>query len=84
MRTALYDKVEGTSLSLHQIGITTGTYQDKGKLKIDEAKLRTAMKDNFQEVVRLFTNKSQYAYSESLNDLEKGKQCITNRDWHRD
>lgn len=73
MRTALYDKVEGTSLSLHQIGITTGTYQDKGKLKIDEAKLRTAMKDNFQEVVRLFTNKSQYAYSESLNDLEKRK-----------
>jgi len=71
MRTALYDKVEGTSLSLYQIGISTGSYKDKGKLKIDEAKLREALQDNFQEVVKLFTNKSQYSYDESLSDLEK-------------
>jgi flagellar hook-associated protein 2 len=71
MRTALYDKVEGTSLSLYQIGISSGSYKDKGKLKIDETKLREALNNNYQEVVKLFTNKSQYSYNESLNDLEK-------------
>jgi flagellar hook-associated protein 2 len=73
MRAALYEKVEGTSLSLFDIGITTGAYTDKGKLTIDETKLRAALTDNFEEVVRLFTNKSQYSYTEALGDSEKRK-----------
>ncbi|WP_038287723.1 flagellar filament capping protein FliD [Acetivibrio straminisolvens] len=71
LRRALYDKVEGTSLSLYQIGITTGLYQDKGKLVIDEEKLKAALNDNYDAVVQLFTQSSQYTYSESLNDPAK-------------
>jgi len=71
LRRALYDKVEGCSLSLYQIGITTGSYQDKGKLVIDEEKLRAALTDNYDAVVQLFTQGSQYTYSEALNDPNK-------------
>lgn len=71
LRRALYDKVEGSSLSLHQIGITTGAYQDKGKLVIDETKLKEALNDNYDGVVQLFTQSSQHSYSESLNDSGK-------------
>lgn len=71
LRRALYDKVEGSSLSLYQIGITTGTYQEKGKLVIDETKLKAALNDNFDAVVQLFTQSSQYTYSESINDSGK-------------
>ncbi|HOM01292.1 MAG TPA: flagellar filament capping protein FliD [Acetivibrio sp.] len=71
LRRALYDKVEGSSLSLYQIGITTGLYQDKGKLVIDEEKLRAALTDNYDGVVQLFTQSSQYTYSQALNDSDK-------------
>jgi len=54
-----------------QIGITTGSYQDKGKLVIDEEKLRAALTDNYDAVVQLFTQGSQYTYSEALNDPNK-------------
>ncbi|MFZ5988615.1 MAG: flagellar filament capping protein FliD, partial [Bacillota bacterium] len=71
MRKALYDKVEGVSISLYDIGITTGLYQDKGKLIIDETKLRDALSNNYDAVVQLFTKESQYTYSESLEDSTK-------------
>ncbi len=71
MRRALYDKVEGVDLSLYDIGISTGLYQDRGKLIIDETKLKDALNNNYNKVVKLFTNESQYSYSQSLDDSEK-------------
>jgi flagellar hook-associated protein 2 len=40
---------------LFQVGITTGTYQGGGKLYIDEAKLRSAIAANPDQVQKLFT-----------------------------
>mgnify|MGYP001099186995 CR=1 FL=1 len=71
MRRALYDKVEGVDLSLFDIGISTGLYQEKGKLVIDETKLKDALTNNYNEVVKLFTNESQYSYTQSLDDAGK-------------
>mgnify|MGYP000418678322 CR=1 FL=1 len=71
MRTALYEKVEGTSISLYEIGIASSSYSDKGKLKIDETKLRDALTDNYDQVVKLFTNESDTTYDESLESVEK-------------
>lgn len=71
MRKALYDKVEGVSISLYDIGITTGLYQDKGKLVIDETKLKDALNNNYDEVVQLFTKESQHTYTDSLDDSAK-------------
>lgn len=58
-RSALYSQVEGLgSGALDQlvaIGIKTGSYSEKGKLYIDENKLRQAISDRPDEVAALFT-----------------------------
>jgi flagellar hook-associated protein 2 len=43
-----------TNINIATIGITTGAWQDKGKLIIDEAKLRKAIEDNPQQVADMF------------------------------
>ncbi|OIQ60536.1 flagellar hook-associated protein 2 [Neomoorella thermoacetica] len=48
---------------LSDLGITTGLYEEKGKLYIDEAKLRDAIQKNPTAVMNLFT-KSADKYSE--------------------
>lgn len=58
MRSALMSAVEGQSLNLTKIGITTGTYSEKGKLYIDETKLKQAISDDPDAVMNLFTQKS--------------------------
>ncbi|USK69960.1 flagellar filament capping protein FliD [Peribacillus asahii] len=56
MRTALYTSVEGTDFGhLSSIGITTTkSYQEGGKLEIDEEKLRQAIAENPNGVFELF------------------------------
>lgn len=73
MRKALSDPITGASLSLAKIGITTGSYEMKGKLIIDETKLATAIKDNPDGVTKLFTQESQYSYTDGLEDSSKRK-----------
>ncbi|WP_010681155.1 flagellar filament capping protein FliD [Acetivibrio cellulolyticus] len=71
MRTALYEKVDGVSLSLYDIGISSTSYLDKGKLSIDETKLKNALTNNYDQVVKLFTKDSQYSYKDALDDSSK-------------
>ena len=59
MRKALFDKISGLDLNLTSIGITTGTYQEKGKLKINDAKLKEAISNNPDKVMELFAKKSE-------------------------
>lgn len=58
LRASVYQKIEGLNLSLADIGITTGAYNDRGKLVIDEQKLRNALKENGDNVMKLFTQNS--------------------------
>lgn len=51
---------------LTEIGITTGTYQEKGKLKIDETKLKNAISHNADGVMNLLFKTSDV----SENDAE--------------
>lgn len=72
MRTALYESVEGVGITLDSIGITTtSNYKDNGKLTIDEDKLRSALDDNFDDVVKLFTSESDKEYLDSNNSTER-------------
>jgi len=76
MRLALYTAVDvgGGTISLHQLGIETGTWEQKGKLVIkDEAKLRAAIEADPDKVAALFTQLS------SATD-EKVKKSPTNPD----
>lgn len=68
MRKALYDPVSGVATSLSSIGISTGSYLDKGKLTIDETKLKAAIAADPDKVTKLFTNTSTTTYSQAIND----------------
>jgi flagellar hook-associated protein 2 len=60
MRSALYQSVSGVSTHLTKIGITTSSnYQDKGRLVIDEEKLKEAIEADPEEVSNLFCQQSE-------------------------
>ncbi len=67
MRRALNEAVEGVGISLWSIGINTGLYQERGKLHIDENKLKQALRNNTEQVMELFTKKSGIDYSPNLD-----------------
>jgi len=53
-----FDPAAGTGKSLANIGLTTGSYQDRGRIQLDETTLRTALSRNPDEVMQLFTQAS--------------------------
>jgi len=59
MRTAMYENIKDVSASLSSIGIKTGNYLEKGKLVIDEAKLKEAIANNPDAVMQVFSKKSE-------------------------
>lgn len=59
MRRAFFDGVEGVGLTLKEIGLDTSVdYSARGKIVIDEAKLKEALKNNGDKVAELLTKKS--------------------------
>lgn len=68
LRIDLYSPVEGVGSLKHltEIGITVGksgpnskyTYMENGKLYLDEGKLREALSENADDVIKLLTNRS--------------------------
>lgn len=59
LRQSWYNPVEGINNSeinqLAKLGITTGNYQNGGKLEINEDKLRSALAEKPEEVMNFFT-----------------------------
>ena len=74
MRSALYSSVEGVSASLSSIGITTGDYSQKGKLTIDEKKLKEALQSNPDAVMNLFSKKSDTSYNPNMTKEERAER----------
>ena len=58
MRSAFYTDVGDLNKNLASIGLATGSYFDNGQITIDEAKLRSAIENNIDEVTSLFTKTS--------------------------
>ncbi|MFC4303435.1 flagellar filament capping protein FliD [Cohnella boryungensis] len=50
--------VNGTNVNLSSLGISTGEYQQRGKLIIDETKLRSALEANPDQVIGFFTQRA--------------------------
>lgn len=76
MRSAMMAVVPGVEsgdpdLYLSTIGITTGSYQENGKLHIDEAKLRAAIAADPDEVTQIFSANSDIAYSPTLDATQR-------------
>jgi flagellar hook-associated protein 2 len=57
VRASLYENVQlssGGSIHLTEVGISTGAFQDRGKLVIDEAKLTAAVTNNPDRILEMF------------------------------
>ena len=78
MRRALYDTFSGIEGNLSAIGITTGSYDERGKLVINEAKLKEAIKNTPDKVTDIFSKESDIAYSPNLNSTDKAERYSEN------
>jgi len=58
MRKAMTDIVSDAGLTLRDIGISSSSYEDKGKLTIDESKLRNALQNKPEQVSKLLNGAS--------------------------
>ncbi len=77
MRNAIINSVSGLSTSITSIGITTGTYDEKGKLYIDEDTLKEAIQSNPEGVMTLFTQTStSYPGTTSVRKLNASARAI--------
>ncbi len=80
LRNAIIEPIEGVGITMAQIGISSTSYTDKGKLTIDETKLKSALENNYEEVVNLFTKKSDITYNDSANRNQRDNENgISNR-----
>ncbi|MBU3176442.1 flagellar filament capping protein FliD [Clostridium estertheticum] len=76
MRRAFYDGVEGAGISLTEIGLTTSPVtSQRGKIIIDEKKLKTAIETKGEQVADLFakqsTTYSSYNADATSNERDK-------------
>ena len=74
LRNAMIEPIEGLGITMNQIGISSTSYADRGKLTIDETKLKTALDNNYEDVVSLFTKKSSVSYSDSANRATRDRE----------
>lgn len=65
-------QVTTTANQLSVIGITTGSYQDKGKLYINETRLKEALQSNPEAVMELFTKAKDASGNEITDSSREG------------
>lgn len=71
MRSAMYENIKDVSASLHSIGIKTGNYLEKGKLIIDEAKLKEAIANNPDAVMQVFAKRSEISSNVNITSEQR-------------
>lgn len=85
MRLALGGSVkdaDGNSITLAQMGITTGSWYEYGRLNINEEKLRAAVEERPEAVQQLFTKNSETATETGIarrlaSALDRGMDRLT-------
>jgi Flagellar capping protein len=58
LRSAFYTEIEGTGMNLSNIGLTTGTYSEGAKIKVDKEKLLAAIKKDPENIKNMFIQTS--------------------------
>lgn len=67
-----FEEFTGPANQLSVIGITTGHYQERGKLYLDEKMLRDALESNADAVMNLFTRATDADGNEITDPAQKG------------
>lgn len=74
MRRAFFDEVEGAGITLKEIGLSTSSdISQRGKIIIDETKLKNAIQNNGQQVANLFMKASTSipSYDPDLSNADR-------------
>lgn len=71
MRSALAEPLQAAGISLHEIGITTGPHHERGRLRLDENRLRAALQVSGEQIAALFSRESSIAYSPNLTAAQR-------------
>jgi flagellar hook-associated protein 2 len=74
MRSALYNAIDGTSLSFSDIGIENSDDYSTFELVIDENTLRSALSENPEEVMELFNKEEDISYSATLSSDDRSSR----------
>jgi Flagellar capping protein len=76
IRSAFFEEVEGTGISLTDIGLSTSTdYDEGGKIVIDEIKLKHAIQNRGGQLANLFSQNCSIAYDpDHKTDKDRYKQ----------
>lgn len=70
LRNAFITQIEDADESFKNIGISTVSYANNGKIDLDEATLKAALEDNMENVIELFNKPSSVAYTRNLTSEE--------------
>lgn len=74
IRQDIYQKVEGVG-SLFELGITTGSWRDNGKLTIDETKLKDALRNDSEKVLNTLFKTSDTP-EVTITSADKGQALV--------
>ncbi len=74
LRNAVIASVEGAGLTLADIGIRSNSWVDRGKLYVDEEKLKQALYENPTLVFDLFTKQSDVSYNSAVGSAAARQQ----------
>ncbi len=76
LRSVLYSSVSGTDSTLFTIGIETDSYDESGKLVVDETALTEALEEDPEAVLTLFTQKSETYSATSARKLTSAQRAV--------
>ncbi|MDW7667999.1 MAG: flagellar filament capping protein FliD [Bacillota bacterium] len=74
LRSAFYDKIDGTTTNFKEIGITNSDNYNKFELVVDEFKLKAALDKNPEEVMALFNKEEDINYRPSLSSADRSQR----------
>ena len=74
LRSAFYDKIDGTTTNFREIGITNSDNYNKFEIIVDEAKLKAALDKNPEEVMALFNKEEDIDYRPSLSSADRSQR----------
>ncbi|MCB2288845.1 flagellar filament capping protein FliD [Clostridium sp. CS001] len=75
MRRAFFDEVKDAGISLSEIGLSTSPdTTQRGKIIINEEKLKSAIETKGEKLIQLFTKESTTSYNPNAGSDEKSKR----------
>jgi len=83
LRTAVMEPFQAAGITLQEIGITQGHHFERGRLHLDEVRLREALGTRGERIAALFTTQSTISYSPDLTSAQRAQRTTESGLAHR-